>query len=146
MVRETWVQSQVESYKRLLKWHLIPPCLTLSNIRYVSRVKWSNPRKGVAPSPKPWCSSYWKGNLLVAVDFYFCSNSCLWIWGNVYLIERINYFLVFIFLSNFKKFKLRVFQIFSTTENLHFLVDCWWFKQTFWLNTLQIWTQSKIDA
>ena len=22
------------------KWYLIPPCLTLSNIRYVSRVKW----------------------------------------------------------------------------------------------------------
>ena len=34
------------------------PCLTISNIRYVSRVKWSNPGKGVAPSPTPWCSSY----------------------------------------------------------------------------------------
>ena len=30
--------------------HTIPPCLTLSNIRYVSRVKWSNPGKGVRPS------------------------------------------------------------------------------------------------
>ena len=48
------------------KWYLIPPCLTLSNIRYVSRVKWSNPGKGVAPSPTPRCSSYWKGSLLVA--------------------------------------------------------------------------------
>ena len=37
---------------------LIPPCLTLSNIRYVSRVKWSNPRKGVVPIPTPRCSSY----------------------------------------------------------------------------------------
>ena len=44
----------------------MPPCLTLSNIRYVSRVKWSNPGKGVAPSPTPWCNSYWKGSLLVA--------------------------------------------------------------------------------
>ena len=34
-----------------LLWYLIPPCLTLSNIRYVSRVKWSNPGEGVAPSP-----------------------------------------------------------------------------------------------
>ena len=34
----------------------MPPCLTLSNIRYVSRVKWSNPEKGVAPSPTLWCS------------------------------------------------------------------------------------------
>ena len=32
--------------------------LTLSNIRYVSRVKWSNPGKEVAPSPTPQCSSY----------------------------------------------------------------------------------------
>ena len=40
------------------KWYLMPPCLTLSNIRYVSRVKWSNPGKGVAPSPTPCCSSY----------------------------------------------------------------------------------------
>ena len=44
------------------------PCLTLSNIKYVSRIKWSNPRKGVAPSPTPWCCSYWKGSLLVALD------------------------------------------------------------------------------
>ena len=51
MARETGIQSQVESYQRLKKWYFIPPCLTLSNIRYISRVKWSNPGKGVAPSP-----------------------------------------------------------------------------------------------
>ena len=45
------------------KWYLIPPCLTLSIIRYVSRVKWINPGKGVVPSPTPWCSSYRKGSL-----------------------------------------------------------------------------------
>ena len=28
--RETGVQSQVESYQRLKKWYLMPPCLTLS--------------------------------------------------------------------------------------------------------------------
>ena len=50
MVRETWVQSLVTSYQRLQKWYLIPACLTL-NIRYVSRVKWSNSGKGVAPFP-----------------------------------------------------------------------------------------------
>ena len=27
------------------KWYLMPPCLTLSIIRYGSRVKWSNPGK-----------------------------------------------------------------------------------------------------
>ena len=45
MVLETEVQSQFESYQRLKKWHPMPPCLTLSIIRYGSRVKWSNPRK-----------------------------------------------------------------------------------------------------
>ena len=54
MVREIRVQSQVESYQKLFKkWHLIPPCLTLSFIRYVWRVKWSNQGKGVVPSPSP---------------------------------------------------------------------------------------------
>ena len=33
MVRETGVQSQVESYQRLKKWYLMSPCLTLSIIR-----------------------------------------------------------------------------------------------------------------
>ena len=44
---------------------MIPPCLTLSIIRYGSRVKWSNPGNGVAPSSTPWCSSYRKGSLRV---------------------------------------------------------------------------------
>ena len=69
MVWETWVQSQLASYQRLLKWYLILSCLILSNIRYVSRVKWRNPGKGVAPSPTPRCSSYWKGSLLVAPNY-----------------------------------------------------------------------------
>ena len=70
--------------------HYKPPCLTLSNIRYVSRVKWSNPGKGVAPSPTPRCSSYWKESLLVALDYgrqlYFTlvqsetQTSLFWIW------------------------------------------------------------------
>ena len=43
ITQKTGDQSQVESYQRLKKWYLIPPCLTLSIIRYVSRVKWGNP-------------------------------------------------------------------------------------------------------
>ena len=64
---------------------MIPHCLTLSNIRYVSRVKGNNPGKGVAPSPTPRCSSYWKGRLLVGLDYgrqlYFTYNGinlCVW--------------------------------------------------------------------
>ena len=47
----------------------IPPCLTLSNIRYVSRVKWSNPGKRVALSPTPLCSSYWKESLRITLGY-----------------------------------------------------------------------------
>ena len=43
---------------KTLKSYLIPSCITLSNIRYVSRVKLSNPGKGVVPSPTPQCSRY----------------------------------------------------------------------------------------
>ena len=35
------------------KWYLMTPCLTLSIMRQGSRVKWSNPRNGVEPSPTP---------------------------------------------------------------------------------------------
>ena len=53
------------------RWYLMPPCLKLSIInlalRYESRVKWSNPRNGVVPSPTPRCSSYRKGSLRVTL-------------------------------------------------------------------------------
>ena len=53
---------------KTLKMVLDTSFLTLSDIRYVSRVKWSNPGEGVAPSPTPRCNSYWKGSLLVTLD------------------------------------------------------------------------------
>ena len=98
---ETWVQFQVESYQRLKKWYLMPHCLTLSIIRYGSRVKWSNPGKGVAPSLTPWCSSYRKGSLWVTLDkrrqlylltllhvyiyiyIYICVCACIYIYINI---------------------------------------------------------------
>ena len=83
MVRETVVQSQVKLYQRLLKWYLIAPCLTLSNIMYVSRIKWSNPGKGVV-SPPPqhlgvidmekgafWSPSTMVANFTYLIQFYF---------------------------------------------------------------------------
>ena len=51
MAWETGVQAKIESYQRLKKRYLILPCLTLRIIRYGSRVKWSNPGKGVVPYP-----------------------------------------------------------------------------------------------
>ena len=64
MAWETWVQSQVESYQRLKKRFLVPPCLTLSIMRYKSRVKWSNPGKGVMTFLTSSYSSYRKRSLL----------------------------------------------------------------------------------
>ena len=61
MAQETEVQSLVESYQRLKKWHLICLCLTLGIIRYISRVKWSNPGKGVAISPTLGVAAIGKG-------------------------------------------------------------------------------------
>ena len=58
MVWETRVQFQVESYQRVKKWCLMPPCLTHSIIRYGLRLKWSNPKKGIAPFPTPRVSNY----------------------------------------------------------------------------------------
>ena len=69
MVWETGVHSQVESCQRLKKCFLIPPCLTLTIIKFESRVKWNNPEKGLTPSHTPWCSSYWKESLQVAFDY-----------------------------------------------------------------------------
>ena len=69
IVWETWVQSQFESYQRHKKWYLMSPCLTLSIIRYGSRVKWVNHGKGVVPSPTPWCCSYWKRSLWLTLDY-----------------------------------------------------------------------------
>ena len=37
-------------------------------MKHVSRVKLNNSEKEVAPSLTPWCSSYWKGSLGVALD------------------------------------------------------------------------------
>ena len=77
VIQETGVQSQVESYQKLKKWYLMPPCLTLSTILWGSRVKWSNPGNAVVSSPTPRCSSYWKRRLRVTLDeghqlyFYF---------------------------------------------------------------------------
>ena len=46
---------------------LIPPCLTLSSIRYVSRVKWSNP--GVVAIEK---GAFWSLSTIVVSFTYMC--------------------------------------------------------------------------
>ena len=107
--RETWVQYQVESYQRLLKWYLIPPCLTLSIIRYGSRVKWSNPGKGVGPSPTPWWTSYRKGNLRVTLDYspQLTLSHLIYIYIYIYIwLNIINIFCLHMFLLIFSNCRI----------------------------------------
>ena len=58
MAQETWIQSQVDSYQRLKKWYVTSPCLTISIIRYGSKL---------VPFPTPWSCSYQKGSLRVTL-------------------------------------------------------------------------------
>ena len=53
------------------KWYLMPPCLTLSFIRYKPRVMWINSGKEVAPLPMTRCSSYWKESLRVTLVLHY---------------------------------------------------------------------------
>ena len=43
----------------------------LKTQQYKVRIKgkWSNSGKGVTPSPTPRCSSFWKGSVLVALEY-----------------------------------------------------------------------------
>ena len=108
------------------KWYLMPPCLTLSIIRYGSRVKWSNPGKGVAPSPTPWCSKLskrepsghprlWSPTLLLflggSVD---PSNDNL----NLFLCLHLNTSSLRSFNSSLRSLKL-IIQFFSSIHKLY---------------------------
>ena len=86
----TWLRHTKDSKK----WYLMPSCLMLCIIRYGSRVKWSNSRKGVAPSPTPWCSSYRKGSLWVTLD-YGCQLMSMIVmrsefWLELFIIESLS--------------------------------------------------------
>ena len=93
MARETWVWSQVESYQRLKKMVLDSSFLNTQHYKYGSRVKWSNPGKGVAPSPTPWCRKLskiepsghprvWSPTLLICKKLYYFKSSY---WPGEYL-------------------------------------------------------------
>ena len=69
MARETWVQSQVESYQRLKKMVLDASLLSTQHYKVRIKGKVEQSRKGVAPSPTHWCSSYRKGSLRVTLDY-----------------------------------------------------------------------------
>ena len=70
---------------------MIAFCLTFSIISYVSRVKWSNLRKGVAPSITPRCISYWKGNLRVAFVYGHQFTLTLFVENSMEVIQTLYY-------------------------------------------------------
>ena len=70
MVRETGVQSQVNSYQRLKKSTIIT-IRVLNNTQYHKiriKDKVEQSRGGIAPFPIPQYGSYWKGSLRVDLD------------------------------------------------------------------------------
>ena len=69
MARETWVQSQVDSYQRLKKMVLDASLLNTQHYKVRIKGKVEQSREGVAPSPTHWCSSYRKGSLRVTLDY-----------------------------------------------------------------------------
>ena len=81
-------------YHRLKKMYLMSSCLTLCIIRYRSRVKWTNSREGVAPSPTSRCSSYWKGSFWVAFNYscqlylFICRYICKHIYVYIYTFTK----------------------------------------------------------
>ena len=54
---------------KALKMVLDTSLLNTQQYKVRIKVKWSNPGKGVAPSPTLWCSSYLKRSHLVALDY-----------------------------------------------------------------------------
>ena len=54
---------------KILKMVLDTSLLNAQQLRYVLRVKWSNPGKGVASFPTPQCCSYRKGSLRVSLSY-----------------------------------------------------------------------------
>ena len=69
MARESWVQSQVESYQRLKKMVLDASLLNTQHYKVRIKGKVEQSREGVAPSPTHWCSSYQKGSLQATLDY-----------------------------------------------------------------------------
>ena len=94
MAQEAGVQSKVELYQiHKKKCYLMLSYLAFSIISYGSRVKWSNPGKGVAPSLIPRCNSYCKRSLRVTFDYdglncigIFETN---WLYASKNCLERI---------------------------------------------------------
>ena len=91
---------------------MILPCLTLSDIRYVSRVKWNNPWKRVAPTPTPRCSSYWKKRplwspTLLYIYVYIYIYIYIYIFSMCMLVHVFIYIYIYIYGEKLKNKTIR---------------------------------------
>ena len=89
IVRETGVQSQVESFQMVLDASL----LYTQHHKVWIKGKRRNPGKGVAPFLTPRCSNYWKGSLQFALDY-----------GRPTYLQLI-YIYIYIYISKCRKLK-----------------------------------------
>ena len=112
------------------KWYTMPPCLTVSIIRYGSRIKWRNPGNGVAPSPTPRCNSYWKGSLQVSVDYD--RQLYIYIYIYIYIYEKhfytVEFISIYIYICIYQPLhmnRMRHKAIFSMFEFKVFLLLYW---------------------
>ena len=75
------LEKKKEKKKKKKKWWLKPLCYN-HHYKIWIKGKWSNPGKGVAPSPALRCSNYWKWNPRVALDYGRATHT--------YTINRMN--------------------------------------------------------
>ena len=70
MARETWVQIPGRAIPKTQKMVLDASLLNTQHYKVRIKGKGKQSREGVAPSPKPWCSSYRKGSQLFYISHY----------------------------------------------------------------------------
>ena len=85
---------------KTLKMVLDTSLLNTQQYKVLSRVKWSNPGKGVAASPAPRCSSYWKGSLPVTLDY----GRQLYLYCQVFVVVGVIIWFNIPFINNFYGF------------------------------------------
>ena len=68
IARESWVQSQVESYQKLKKWYLMSLCIYTQHHKVQIKGNVSQSWERSNASATPWCSSYRKWSHRVTVN------------------------------------------------------------------------------
>ena len=119
IVRETRVQSQMESYQRLIKWFLMPPGLTFSIVRQGSSVKWSN------RGNRSCCLPYWKRSVRVILNY----GRQFYLHSYKYDFKTIQLILIFLFFCFVSVFSLLFTSRLSLSLYIYiyiYICECMW--------------------